>query len=126
MAKYKIYYAPVDLQGDIPCLEFSLIDEVRSFISSIVYPIRMVNEKIYVVAIQDEIIVTENGLFIDDLFNKQFFSVYPFYECDEIHIQEYLSYEEAYKIALEMREPNRLCYDNNTDKNYPIENIKIQ
>jgi type III secretion system FlhB-like substrate exporter len=107
---YKIHYAKLDLQGDIPCLEFTSIEEVRSFITSIVYPLKMVNEKVYVIAIQDEVIVTENGLLVEELFDGNLNSAYPFYEGEDIFIQEYPSYEEAYKVALDMKEVSPLCY----------------
>ena len=107
---YKIHYAKLDLQGDIPCLEFPSIEKVRSFITSIVYPLKMVNEKVYVIAIQDEVIVTENGLFIEELFDGNLNSVYPYNEGEDIFIQEYPCYEEAYKVALYMKEVSPLCY----------------
>jgi hypothetical protein len=36
-----------------------------------------------------------------------------FYEefVDTFFLQEYESYEDAYKVAMDMREPNPLCYD---------------
>ena len=106
----KIHYAKLNLQGDIPCLEFTSIEEVRSFIASIVYPVKMVNEKVYVIAIQDEVIVTENGLLVEELFDGNLNSAYPFYEGEAIFIQEYPSYDEAYKVALDMKEVSPLCY----------------
>ena len=116
--KYKLHYAKLDLQGDIPCLEFTSIEEVRSFITSIIYPLKMVNEKVYVIAIQDEVIVTENGLLIEELFDGNLNSAYPFFESEDIFIQEYPSYEEAYKVALDMKEVSPLCYSS-----YPAHNV---
>jgi len=107
---YNIHYAKIDLNGDITCLEFTSIEEVRSFITSIVYPLKMVNEKVYVIAIQDEVIVTENGLLLEELFDGNLNSAYPFYEGEDIFIQEYPSYEEAYKVALDMKKVSQLCY----------------
>lgn len=43
---------------------------------------------------------------LDNLFNK---------ENIDIHLQEYDSYEEAYKVALSMREPNPLCYSDTSE-----------
>lgn len=112
--KVNLHYAKLDLQDDdIPCYEFTSIEEVRSFITSIVYPLKMVNEKVYVIAIQDEVIVTENGLLIEELFNGNLNSAYPFFENEDIFIQEYPSYEDAYKVALDMKETSSLCYNNN-------------
>jgi hypothetical protein len=110
--KYKLHYAKLKLEGDIPCLEFTSKEDVRSFITSIVYPLKMINEKVYLIAIQDEIFVTEDVLLIEELFNEDLYSANPF--CGgkkDIFIQEYNSYEAAYKVALEMKEPNPLCYE---------------
>jgi len=62
----------------------------------------------------DEILITEsidtvelaiNGLvfslFEDELENKNF----------DLHLHEYQTYEDAYKVALDMREPNPKCYN---------------
>ena len=86
-------------------------DEVWSFIlktTEINFP-----ECIYLVCINDEIIITENRGFVEELFNVNTMlnSVYPFYEEEEITIQEYATYEDAYKVALDMREPNAKCYN---------------
>ena len=107
---YRIHYAKLNLQGDIPCLEFNSIDDLRSFIDSIVYPLKLVNEKIYLLAIDDEIIVTDNGLLVYEIFDGNINALDPFYEGVDIFIQEYSSYEEAYKVALDMREDHPLCY----------------
>jgi hypothetical protein len=107
---YKVYYAQLHLQGDVPCLEFASIEEIRSFITGIIYPLKMASEKVYVVLIQGEVIVTDNVLLIEELFDGNLTSAYPFYEGEDIFIQEYQSYEEAYKIALMMKEFSPLCY----------------
>jgi len=106
---YKIHYAKIDLNdGDIPCLVFNSIKRVRAFIASIVYPLKTVNGKVYLIAIQDEVIVTENGLLLQELFDHKLNSVYPFYEGEDIFIQEYPSYEDAYKVAIDMKEVSPL------------------
>ncbi len=56
-----------------------------------------------------EIIITEKIYFIADLFAKgEYFS---FDLLNVFYLQEYESYEDAYKVALDMKEPNKLCYN---------------
>ena len=108
---YKLHYAPLILVGDIPCYEFKTIKELQSFIESVLYPFKMENDRVYLVVMEDEVIITENALFVIELFERKFNSVYPYYEGQPIFIQEYPSYEDAYAVALDMKEENPLCYN---------------
>jgi hypothetical protein len=67
-------------------------------------------ECVYLVCIEDEIIITENRNFVVELFENHFNSVYPYYGKKTIHIHEYYSFEDAYSVALDMREINPKCY----------------
>ena len=110
--RYKLHYAKLDLQGDIPCYELSGIEEVKNFVSGIVgqHPTGNAENMVYLIAIQDEVFVTENCQLVQELFDGNMNSAYPFYENEPIFIQEYPSYEDAYKVALDMKEENSLCY----------------
>jgi hypothetical protein len=105
--KYNIYYAPLDFNVDIHSMEFNAVEEVIGFITSIVYPLKLVNDKVYLLALDDEILVTDNGLLISSIFEHNYMNLY---DANEINLHEYGSYEEAYKIALMMKETNHLCY----------------
>jgi hypothetical protein len=110
--KIKLHYAKLDLQGDIPCYEFKGIAEIRNFISEIVgqHPTGKAENMVYLITIQDDVFVTQNCQLIEELFVGNLNSVYPFYEDEDISIHEYASYEEAYKVALNIQEVTGLAY----------------
>lgn len=69
------------------------------------------NEIVYLIYISNQVIITENLDFIAELFVGCIKSIKPMFNGDEISIQEYSSYEQAYKVALLINEPNKLCYE---------------
>lgn len=120
MSIKKIHYAKLDLQGDIPCFELNRIEEVRNFISGIVgqHPTGVAENMVYLIVIQDEVFVTQNCQLVQELFDGNINSAYPYYEGESIFIQEYGSYEDAYAVALDMKEESPLCYSEETKENY--------
>lgn len=109
--KYRIHYAELNNVGDILCLQFDDVDQVLSFIDKIVYPLKKITDKVYLIAIGEEIIVTDDGVIIDQTFSHPWCEFYCTYDSGDIYIQEYPSYEDAYKVALMMRETSHLCYN---------------
>jgi len=105
---YQIHYLKLDSLEEVSCLEFNKIRDVQSFIAGIVYPLKMINEKVYLISIKHEVIVTENGLLVEELFEGKLVQAYPFYYDLVIFIMEYRSYEEAYKVALSMKKSSSL------------------
>ena len=105
--KHKLYYAHAELEGDVPMYEFDLMEDLALFV------LEKVRENlVYIVAYDDEVFVTDNLALVVELFERKLKSFYPFYEGERCpHIQEYYSYEEAYKVALDMKEVSPLCYD---------------
>ena len=55
-----------------------------------------------------EIIVSESGRAIVNAIESGVINL----DNNTLHVQTYDSYEGAYSVALSMREPNPLCYDN--------------
>jgi hypothetical protein len=118
MKDYKLYLALSDLseQKEIEQFEFNDIDELTH---KILNHKGLAENRVYLCAVHDidedeslEILVTENYPLmrefietIDDL---------PLTICPlTVHIQMYESYEDAYAVALDMREGNPLCYIEN-------------
>lgn len=105
-AKYKIHYERND---EIDALEFHDIHHVREFINTIVRPSKdegdfsLVKDTVFLIAIQDEIFVTESGPLLEELFDGDLNSAYPFFEYEGVFIKECGSYKEAYKRALNMK-----------------------
>ena len=59
-----------------------------------------------------EILITENlQTLISAVENSHFNLVWN--SPQNFHVQEYQTYEDAYKVALDMREPNHRCYNTN-------------
>jgi hypothetical protein len=107
--KYKLCYAPLNLDGDILCHEFNTKDDLIAFVDKIVYP--KGDDRVYLVCVEDEVFVTEKGWIVSELFEEPLRTAWPYYEGDVSHIHEYTSYEEAYKVALAMKETSPLCYE---------------
>lgn len=103
----ELHYAPLVLDGDIPCYKFKTTHDLIDFVRWRCLPIENV---VFVLAIGDTVFVTESPYII--LFKN--IDLYP-ETPKEFHIQEYSSYEIAYGVALEMMELNPLCYLNATN-----------
>lgn len=112
MKTKKVHYAKLNLQGDIPCYEFQGIEDLRTFVNGIIdqHSGFKAENMVYLIAIQDDVFVTENLQLVQELFDGNLNSAYPFYEGEDVFIHEYQSYEEAYKVALDMKEDSPLCY----------------
>ena len=106
---YKLHYAKLDLQGDIPCLNFKNWKERMLFICDKVTGSK---EKVFVLSINYNADESIDSVYVFDIWNcvrflrdKKYNSIhYTFY------LQEYPSYEEAYKVALDMKEVSPFCY----------------
>jgi hypothetical protein len=109
---YKLHYAPIDLgQEDIPCYEFATSKERVKFIEDIIY--KKSEEVVFVLCfedyIQDCVYVGDSVMTFEPLWriSDEDISSYP----ENAYLQEYESYEEAYKVALDMKETNPFCYN---------------
>ena len=79
--------------------------DVDAMIDSISETILIDTSTIRLVALGDEIIISQDPEFIVN--NIELFG---WEDGDSIHIQEYQSFESAYAVALGVREPNPKCY----------------
>jgi len=65
----------------------------------------------------NEILITENIMTIELAIEGFIFTLFKDFEQEElnhqIHLHEYETYEDAYAVALDMREPNPKCYNKN-------------
>ena len=94
-------------EGNIQVIDFNSKYELTEFI----LVIKQSNFNCVWLATDDssdgELIVTENIDTIIHYINNDLFDIKK-----EIHLHEYQSYEDAYYVALDMREPNPKCYPN--------------
>ena len=75
----------------------------------------MVNEVVYLLSVGDDVFISEDDEIIKSIlkmfYNEQSFVDHYEREIQDIFIQEYSSYEEAYKVALSIKETSKLCYN---------------
>lgn len=103
---FKLYYAELNSQGDIPCFEFRTHAQLIDFIDE--KCINRSSQLVWLLAREDssDIFISESHLSIQDfLKNKYLWNI-----RGEYFLQEYPSYEEAYGVALSMLETYHLCY----------------
>lgn len=121
---YKLHYASIECQEDIPCFEFETFDELKNHILSILFGSdESCFNRVYLFT-YEEIVNNKNGIDGAILIEDNVGVLTHYLQCMEIeglegslkdlfhtyYLQEYSSYEEAYKVALSMREQSPLCY----------------
>ena len=101
---YTLYYAPLDLIDDIPATKLKSFNSMHQLLADIIIGKKGI---VFLLAFEDN--DGHSEIFVFNKYSKIIES-----KCLEIYskvfLQEYSSYEEAYKSALEMKEPNPLCY----------------
>lgn len=122
---YNLYYANLNLNGDIPCYQLASDLALNGFL------LAEANCEgcVYLVSINDEEFVCDHILKAINFIGKNFQgnnshpivkeildSVYYVEPVINVFVQEYSSYEEAYKVALHMKECSPLCYSSTPDR----------
>ena len=120
MSTIKFHYAQIDLKTDIPFFEFNEDDKSFNdfllFLESNYFPAFGDSKNVvYLFSYVGEIFISDD---IDNVFHFMESSYYGISSDSDdywnMYLQEYPSYEEAYKVALDMKETNRLCYSEST------------
>ena len=97
-------------QLDVELLEFKTLDELACKISELTFLSKNLvylftyetdNEDFY-----SEIVISEVDNLVMDLLNKEYITE----EVNNFFLQEYTSYQDAYDVALMMRETSEICY----------------
>ena len=107
---YKLHYAKLDLgMNDIPCFEFRDINQLIDFIDD--KCLGRSGQLVWLIAKDkmEDIFISENHLSIQSFIEN----TYLWKTQGTFFLQEYRSYEEAYQVALDMKEESPLCYDDN-------------
>lgn len=105
--KYKLHYAPIDLgENDIPCYDFNSHKKMIDFIDKVCYG--RGGDKVWLIAKDDlqDIFISESYITIQSFLHN----MVGWKTIGSYYLQEYSSYEEAYKVALSMKEDSPLCY----------------
>ena len=131
---YRLHFASLELEGDIPCHILKDKIELNWFLLAE----RQKYDCVYLVSLFGEIFVTDNVLCVMNFIEKFTFKPenlnpmnLPQEFMDEVNeliknysppdidlfVQEYESFEDAYKVALDMQEIKPLCYSRNRFSN---------
>jgi hypothetical protein len=110
--RYELHYAKLDLQGEIPCYEFQRFQDLINWIFDKYDEFTKYN-MVFLMAAEgenfDEVLIGEDiGIIVEQMeVISEYLDQYKYF------LQEYSSYEEAYKVALSMKETSALCYEPN-------------
>ena len=113
MSKINLYYAELSNVLDIPKKEFNRIEHLFNYL------LKELNEEkkcVYLLSFfdtdqkKDLVFVSEYYDFILDILQNTHFS-FDVTMAKDIHLQEYPTFEEAYAVALSMKEESPLCYN---------------
>ena len=104
-----LHFANLNLQeDDIPSFVFDNKEDLQAFILA-----EASHDVVYLISIFDRVFVCEDladiVVFIEQMILKSNYVHYEKYI--DVFVQEYLSYERAYDVALDMAEISPLCYD---------------
>lgn len=103
----KLHYAELNNHGSIPCLEFNTLDAFTDFLC------KVTEDRVYLFAFEigevSEVFVTSDLTMISVIMKETFNLIQ---NEDIFFLQEYPSFEDAYKVALDMQETSPLCYNN--------------
>jgi len=116
---YELHYAKLNLDSDIPCYQLNSDLALNGFLLAEANQ----EECVYLVSINEEEFVCDHILKVINFIGKNFQgnnnnsivkeileSVKYEEPLIKVFVQEYPSFEEAYKVALDMKEVSPLCY----------------
>ena len=104
---FKLHYASLDLgDNDIPCFEFKKHSQMINFIDE--KCVGRCGKVVWLLAKNNstDVFISESHLSIQDYFTRKFLWNIQ----GDYFLQEYSSFEEAYRVALDMAEISPLCY----------------
>ena len=106
IGRFKLHYASLDLKGDIPCFEFKKHSDMIDFIDE-----KCINRNGKVVWLLakrgfTDVFISESHISIQDFLENK----YCWQTTGDYYLQEYSSFEEAYRVALDMAEISPRCY----------------
>jgi hypothetical protein len=111
----KLYYAKLNSHVDIEELLFESVEDMLSCIVYDIYGEKPDKKRVILIGYKEEIIITDTDRLPAMEMMLKTLSLIPenkgIEDFEQLHVQEYESYEAAYDVALMMREPNELCYE---------------
>ena len=107
----KLHYAELDNMGDIPFKEFESFEAMKWYLEDEFCSINC-SKRVYLFTWGCE----NEDIFISEFSDMPFKALSGFYidevmKIKDFHLHEYYSFEDAYQVAIDMKEGNKLCYD---------------
>lgn len=111
----ELHYAELTNENDIPVINFHNHHDFADYLNSKA----LQEDRVYVFAYEfpsldgkQEVFVTEDLTMISVIIRR----CYDLIQTEnKFFLQEYSSFEEAYKVALDMQETSELCYEKTED-----------
>jgi hypothetical protein len=121
MAKIKLHYAKIDSHDNIECFEFdegdSAFNDFMLHLETSYFPaFGRLKKVVYLFCYVDEIFISDNIDNVLHFMESAYYGFNSYTSSDfwDMHLQEYPSFEEAYKVALDINEVKELCYSSET------------
>jgi hypothetical protein len=108
--------AKIANMDNIENYEFSSIEEMMDFVNNNIYPEdEVINNTVFLVTTGDELFVTECIFYAVDHLEWLYYNYPSMGDSQTYSIHEYPSFEEAYAVALSIKEgETKLCYSSET------------
>ncbi len=115
-----LHYAELKNRCDIPVIEFNSLDALKFWLLD-VFSENASKKKVYLFTRDCE----NEDIHISEYSNMPY-NIIEYYQYRErliidnvenFFLQEYPSFEDAYRVAIDMKESNPLCYDNSHNYN---------
>jgi len=112
--KIYLHYSKINTTGDIPVITFDEISDVCDFIDDLEIETLSSElpfegfKKVFLLTDGLEIFVTREYYILLDVFNCELFELCEFDDINHVHLFECGSYEEAYDLALMIKENENL------------------
>jgi hypothetical protein len=107
---HDLHYFPLGGDYDLFPQNFASFYELLEFIEVTITSKRSVDEVVFIFSDDEEVFVTSDPSMVFHTLN----SLKTYFDLESestIFLQEYSSYEEAYEVALEWKENNKLCFN---------------
>ena len=108
--KHDLHYFPLGGGIEVIVENFASFYELLEYIEVTITSKRSVDEVVFIFSDDEEVFVTSDPSMVFNTLNalKTYFDL----ESEStIFLQEYSSYEEAYEVALDWKENNKLCFN---------------
>jgi len=112
--KINLHYSKINTTGDIPVLEFDEISHICYFIEELEIHDESSEllfegfKKVFLLTDGLEIFVTQEYYILFDVFRYKLFALFEEDDLNHVHLFECGSYEEAYDLALMIKENENL------------------